>query len=386
MKFPVGILPSAAYTLLYVARYNGINKRRIFQGVVDNWMSGFYNGLSGVSLHSFCGWISQSSNDVHGSDWVVSADRSNSYRSNGVDRTTNTNNNCAAYDRLAINTGYSTSDSSDFAIQTVLVYNGKLTDADVISLETWIVGNTSCSAGQVFTIGTFSCTPCPVGMYKNASGGMPCTGCPPGMTTASQGSVSQADCICSLGMYPAPGGLTCTGCPPGWTTASQGSVSQADCSIFVSPTPPIVSGLVAYYTADSWNSSSKRWIDLSGAGNHVTEVGGATAISVLHDALVKADAAQVAVPALEAGEFHAASDALVLPPLLHRVGCRVRLQGLLQKQAVLNGAEGMVQSGVENKRVVVRLTRAADEALVQWKEGFKVTTDKVRCLSLFEQL
>jgi tetratricopeptide (TPR) repeat protein len=105
-----------------------------------------------------------------------------------------------------------------------------------------------------------------------------------------------------------------------------------------------------------------------------------------HDALVKADAAQVAVPALEAGEFHAASDALVLPPLLYRVGCRVRLHGLLQKQAVLNGAEGMVQSGVENKRVVVRLTRAADEALVQWKEGFKVMTDKVRCLSLFEQL
>jgi hypothetical protein len=105
-----------------------------------------------------------------------------------------------------------------------------------------------------------------------------------------------------------------------------------------------------------------------------------------HDALVKADAAQVAVPALEVGEFHAASDALVLPPLLYRVGCRVRLHGLLQKQAVLNGAEGVVQSGVENRRVVVRLTRAADEALVQWKEGFKVMTDKVQCMSLFEQL
>jgi hypothetical protein len=65
-----------------------------------------------------------------------------------------------------------------------------------------------------------------------------------------------------------------------------------------------------------------------------------------HDALVKADAAQVAVPALEAGEFHAASDALVLPPLLHRVGSRVRLQGLLQKQAVLNGAEGVPHQAV----------------------------------------
>jgi hypothetical protein len=105
-----------------------------------------------------------------------------------------------------------------------------------------------------------------------------------------------------------------------------------------------------------------------------------------HDALVKADAAQVTIPAVEAGEFNAASGALALPPLLYRVGCRVRVQGLLQKQAVLNGAEGMVQSGEENKRVVVRLTRATGEAMEEWKGGFKVMTDKVRCLSLFEQL
>jgi hypothetical protein len=105
-----------------------------------------------------------------------------------------------------------------------------------------------------------------------------------------------------------------------------------------------------------------------------------------HDALVKADAAQVTIPAVEACEFNAASDALVLPPLLHRVGCRVRLHGLLQKQAVLNGAEGVVQSGVENKRVVVRLTRATSEAMEGWKQGFKVMTDKVRCLSLFDDV
>ena len=55
-----------------------------------------------------------------------------------------------------------------------------------------------------------------------------------------------------------------------------------------------------------------------------------------HDALMKADAAQTTLPAVEAGEFHAASEPLVLPPLLYRVGCRVRLHGLLQKQAVLN--------------------------------------------------
>jgi hypothetical protein len=104
-----------------------------------------------------------------------------------------------------------------------------------------------------------------------------------------------------------------------------------------------------------------------------------------HDALVKADAAQVTIPAVEAGEFNAASGALALPPLLYHVGCRVRLQGLLQKQAVLNGAEGVVQSGVENKRVVVRLTRATSEAMEEWKQGFKVMTDRVQCMSLFEE-
>jgi hypothetical protein len=105
-----------------------------------------------------------------------------------------------------------------------------------------------------------------------------------------------------------------------------------------------------------------------------------------HDALVKSDAAQVTIPIVEAGEFHPGSDATALPPLLYRVGCRVRLQGLLQKQAVLNGAEGVVVSGVENRRVVVRLTRAADEAKEEWKDGFKVMTDKVQCVSLFERL
>ena len=105
-----------------------------------------------------------------------------------------------------------------------------------------------------------------------------------------------------------------------------------------------------------------------------------------HDALVKADAAQVTIPAIEAGEFIAASHALVLPPLLYRVGCRVRLQGLLQKQAVLNGAEGVVHTGVDNKRVVVRLMRAKAEALEEWKEGLKVMTDKVQCVSMFEDV
>ena len=55
MKFPVGVLPSAEYTLLHVARYNGDTRRRIFQGFDGDFISGFYNVKSGVSFHPTCG-------------------------------------------------------------------------------------------------------------------------------------------------------------------------------------------------------------------------------------------------------------------------------------------------------------------------------------------
>jgi hypothetical protein len=141
MKFPVGVLPSADYTLFFVARYNGATKGRIFQGVGGNWLSGFVSypeSRAGVAHHGSCSWITQHIGDVHGVDWVMGTDRSNSFRSNGVDRTTNSG--CSVVARLAINTGWSgsASETSDFAIQSVLVYNRKLDDSDVLRVEAWL--------------------------------------------------------------------------------------------------------------------------------------------------------------------------------------------------------------------------------------------------------
>jgi hypothetical protein len=146
MRFPDGILPSAQYTLFYVARYNTnthTNTQRIFQGVSTNWLSGFHGGRSGVAFHH-CEWITQPSHymaggDLHGIDWVLGSDRSDSFRSNGVDRTINAGNGCqSSTSRLAINTGNLPSETSDFAIQSVLVYNVKLSDADVQRVEAWL--------------------------------------------------------------------------------------------------------------------------------------------------------------------------------------------------------------------------------------------------------
>ncbi len=99
---------------------------------------------------------------------------------------------------------------------------------------------------------------------------------------------------------------------------------------------------------------------------------------------MKTDAAQLAILALDDSEFNAASDAPALPLLMRRVSCRVPLQQMLQKQAVLNGSEGVVQPRAENKRVVVWLTRLTGETMGQWKVGFNVMTDRMQCMSLFE--
>ena len=136
MNFPAGILPSAEYTLFYVARYNGAVRRRIFQGVDTNWNTGFWNGRAGMAHHGSCEWIT-SIDDKHDIDWVLGTDRSNSFRSNGKERAS-AGNTCAVFDRLAINTGHHSSEASDFAIQSVLVYNVKLSDADVQRVEAWL--------------------------------------------------------------------------------------------------------------------------------------------------------------------------------------------------------------------------------------------------------
>jgi hypothetical protein len=138
MKFPVDILLSSAYTLFYVARYNGATRGRIFQGLTKNWSSGFHIYGIGTAIHDYiaCGWITPQTSD--GSDnWVLGSDRSNSFRSNGKERASA--NACAVFDRLAINTGGAgAAETSDFAIQSVLVYNVKLSDADVQRVEAWL--------------------------------------------------------------------------------------------------------------------------------------------------------------------------------------------------------------------------------------------------------
>jgi len=123
---------------------------------------------------------------------VLGSDRSNSFRSNGVDRTIS--NGCQSFATLSINTGSGAHEFSDFAIHSILVYNVKLSDADVHKVEAFLTGDRSCAAGEAFSFSTLGCLPCAKGLYKNSSGALPCTPCPVGSTTACKGSSSIASC------------------------------------------------------------------------------------------------------------------------------------------------------------------------------------------------
>jgi hypothetical protein len=120
--WPSAILPST-YTLFHVARYNGTNKYRIFDGEAggNNWLSGFWGNSSGVAYHE--GWLNIS--DRHGSNWVISTDQNSLYRSYSTGTTWYSSTGGAGVStRLGIN--YITSEKSDWAVAEVIVYSRTL--------------------------------------------------------------------------------------------------------------------------------------------------------------------------------------------------------------------------------------------------------------------
>eukprot|EP01083_Nonionella_stella_P313608 1126540_1 len=124
--FPDDVLPFE-WTFFHVAKYNGEMKQRIFQSIHPyNVLFGFWNGMSGMALHQ--SWITQSTQDMHGSNWVFSTDQRNMYRSNGIDRTIASQSSKYANNqyRLCINTGNYPTQPSDFAIAAILVFDYEL--------------------------------------------------------------------------------------------------------------------------------------------------------------------------------------------------------------------------------------------------------------------
>jgi hypothetical protein len=130
IQFPTSILPPV-YTLFHVSRYAPTGtKLRIFDGVDRNWLSGFLDGLTGVAYHG--NWVTQFAVDIHGTNWFVSTDQNNLYRSNSVDRTLAPGGS-PSYARLSLNWGgVFAGTKSDWQVAEVIVYSGDCSSRNVL--------------------------------------------------------------------------------------------------------------------------------------------------------------------------------------------------------------------------------------------------------------
>jgi len=138
-KFPIEVFgPDNAYTMFYVTRYNGPMKKRIFDGTDNNWMSGFYDGRTGVAHHN--GWLTQNSTAIHGPhEWVIGTDAPNKFRTYGEERVINK----SVYNstsQITVNMGqFSAAQSSDWAIKEVLFYNRLLNLDEIARVEAYLL-------------------------------------------------------------------------------------------------------------------------------------------------------------------------------------------------------------------------------------------------------
>ena len=131
VAFPAGVLPTGAYTLFHIAKYNGANQQRIVTSSDGtDWLSGHCGGASGVAYHG--SWISSSSDARTSTAWVLSTDQNGLYQCNGMPRTTagaGSPSTC----KLGINTF--AGQASDWAVAYVAVYAGTLTAAQIFNVE-----------------------------------------------------------------------------------------------------------------------------------------------------------------------------------------------------------------------------------------------------------
>jgi hypothetical protein len=133
MRFPDGVLP-APYTLFHVARYSGVYRRRIFDGLETfAYYSGFHGGRSGVAYHG----SELAGTSRHGDEWVVSCDQNFIYRSNRVQR--NTAIPSGTSQTLTINYGkLVNSETSDWAVAEVIVFDRELSHLENLKIEEYL--------------------------------------------------------------------------------------------------------------------------------------------------------------------------------------------------------------------------------------------------------
>ena len=143
LKFPNVIGHGRDYTLFFAAKYNGNKRGRIFDGVGENWLSGFHGapggvGCIGVAVHGkslFAGPIYKYCDENLSKDnFFVGTDQKKLFRSDGITR--GTGGGGAAPSQITVQYGRHTGgELSNWAIRVVLLYNRELNMDEIQSTE-----------------------------------------------------------------------------------------------------------------------------------------------------------------------------------------------------------------------------------------------------------
>ena len=157
LKFPTTVLGTgSAYTLLYVGKYNGATKGRIFDATNNNWLSTWWSSRVGVAHHD--GWMTAYDKGVlpNGStELVQGTDSMGIYRLNGVGRKTLEHpavpRNPA---QITINSGqFVGGETSDWAMKEVIFYNRVLTLDEIKQVEKYLKDKYMSSGTETYIIG-----------------------------------------------------------------------------------------------------------------------------------------------------------------------------------------------------------------------------------------
>jgi uncharacterized repeat protein (TIGR02543 family) len=133
----------ASFTFCHVARYAGTTyaasvKGRIFAGLTGNWLSGYWAGNAGVAHPE--NWITSASGgtDVNWRVMCHTGGTTSGFRSNGVVRTTATNNTTGLPANITINqqgSRLSPGDQSDWEVAEFVIYSGILNTFQIEAIE-----------------------------------------------------------------------------------------------------------------------------------------------------------------------------------------------------------------------------------------------------------
>ena len=194
VSWPSGSIP-AMFTVCSVTRYTGDSNLRILQGSTGvNWVHGHDGGKRGIEI-VYDGLIATYASVGTLTDWLVQCAKndpgsvSGNVLVDGVASGIRAGSNCASGSTLNINVNGQ--GSGNFAFSSVVIWSGLLTDAQMVTASSTMMGIVKNQQIQ-------SCSTCEVGKYgaqNGAAAATTCVSCP-----ANSNSVAGSlYCTCNAG-------------------------------------------------------------------------------------------------------------------------------------------------------------------------------------------